>query len=45
MPLVIAVIVIIVIFLNAHDSKKKSQRDFANREKDRRKTNARMEQG
>lgn len=45
MPLVIAVIVIIVIFLNAHDSRKKSERDFANREKDRRKTNARMEQG
>lgn len=45
MPLVIAVLVIIVLLMNAHDSNKKSARDFANREKDRRKTNARKEQG
>ena len=45
MPLVIAVLVIIVLLMNAHDSNKKCARDFANREKDRRKTNARKEQG
>lgn len=44
MPLIIAVLAIMVIFLNGKDSNKKNARDAANRAKDSRKTNASLEQ-
>ena len=44
MPLIIAVLIIIVLFLNAKDSKKWNDRQSSIREKDCRKTNARLEQ-
>ena len=44
MPLVIAVLVILVLIFNAKDSNKNNARQSAIREKDRRKTNARLEQ-
>ena len=44
MPLVIAVLVIIVLIFNVKDSSKNNARQSAIREKDRRKTNARLEQ-
>lgn len=44
MPLVIAVLVILVIIFNAKDSIKNNARQSSIREKDRRKTNARLEQ-
>ena len=44
MPLVIAVLVIIVVFLNAKDYKKRDDSASAIYEKDRRKTNAKLEQ-
>lgn len=44
MPLVIAVLIILVLIFNAKDSNKNNARQSAVREKDRRKTNARLEQ-
>lgn len=44
MPLVIAVLVILVVFFNAKDSSKNNARQASIREKDRRKTNAVLEQ-
>lgn len=43
MPLIIAVVVIIFIFVKLHDDKKELDKTSAIREKDRRKTNATME--
>ena len=44
MPLVFAVLVIIVIVLNAKDSKKRAYKNSASYEKNKRKTNAKLEQ-
>jgi len=44
MPLIIAVLVILVVFVSVRESKKKNDNLAAIREKDSRKTNARMEQ-
>ena len=44
MPLVFAVLIMIVVFLNAKDSKKRAYKNSASYEKNRRKTNAKLEQ-
>lgn len=44
MPLIIAILVILVVFVSVRESKKKNDNLAAIREKDSRKTNARMEQ-
>lgn len=44
MPLVFAVLIIIVIVLNAKDSKKRAYKNSASYEKNKRKTNAKLEQ-